>query len=418
MRHPRRRLPMAALLTANVISQSGNGIALLAVPWYVHQTTGSAASTGIAAAAGIAAYVIGGFFGGPFADRFERKYVSMASDALSGLMILLIPLLGHLGHLYFPLLIVLVFLSALLDSPGTAARFAMVPSVAKMAGAELERANGLIYAAGSAAEVAGPVIAGLLLGLTSVGTALAVDAATYFASLLLVLAFVPRGLGRDAHLDEDAVSKIDFRAGISYIRKPTAVRAIALSNVATNFIGAPLFTVIMVAYLAGRPGGGLSLGGVVAAGGIGMTAGALAYSKWSAKIPRRLGFLVGFAAFGAQYWLLAFEPPVLAILVIFALRGLLSSVYNPIADTVIQERVPARMLGTVFGTVGSISITGEPLGLLAGGVLVQRFGTTTTVLCCAVAYTLVFILLAVSRSLRDLSRPPSPENSELETSPA
>jgi MFS family permease len=400
-----RRLPMGALLTANLISQAGNGIALLAVPWYVHQTTGSATRTGVAAAAGIAAYVVGGFFGGPFADRFDRKYVSMVSDALSGLMILLIPVLDRTGYLSFPLLILLVFLSALLDSPGTAARFAVVPSVAVAARVSTERANGLIYATGSAAEVAGPMLAGLLLAVSSVSTALVIDAATYFASLVLVLFFLPRGLGRESHLDEDAVTKIDFRAGLAYIRKPTPVRAIALSNVATNFTGAPLFTVIMVAYLANRHNGGLSLGAVVAVGGIGMTVGALAYSKWSEKIPRRLGFLVGFAAFGAQYWLLAFEPPVVAVLVIFAVRGLLSSVYNPIADTVIQERVPSNLLGTVYGTMSSISITGEPLGLLVGGVLVQHFGTTTTIVCCAVIYSVMFLLLTASRSLRDLKKP-------------
>jgi MFS family permease len=413
MPHSQRRLPMAALLAANLISQAGNGIALLAIPWYVHQTTGSATRTAISAAAGIGAYVVGGFFGGPFADRFERKYVSMVSDALSGLMIVLIPILGRAGHLSFPLLIVLVFLSALLDSPGSAARFAVVPSVARIAGVSTERANGLIYATGSAAEVAGPMLAGVLVAVSSMGTALAVDAGTYFVSLVLVFAYLPRGLGRETHLDDEAITKIDFRAGIAYIRKASAVRAIAIANVATNFTGAPLFTVIMVTYLAHRHDGGLSLGGVVAAGGVGMTVGALAFSKWSEKIPRRLGFLVGFAAFGAQYWLLALEPPVVAVLVIFALRGLLSSVYNPIADTVIQERVPANLLGTVYGTVGSISIIGEPLGLLVGGVLVQHFGTTTTVLYCAVIYTVMFLLLTGSRSLRDLRRPESPEDAEL-----
>jgi predicted MFS family arabinose efflux permease len=75
--------------------------------------------------------------------------------------------------------------------------------------------------------------------------------------------------------------------------------------------------------------------------------------------------------------------------------------------------VPANLLGTVYGTVGSISIIGEPLGLLVGGVLVQHFGTTTTVLYCAVIYTVMFLLLTGSRSLRDLRRPESPEDAEL-----
>jgi hypothetical protein len=41
------RLPLIALFTANGISMVGNTFAALAIPWFVLQTTGSAAKTGI-----------------------------------------------------------------------------------------------------------------------------------------------------------------------------------------------------------------------------------------------------------------------------------------------------------------------------------------------------------------------------------
>ena len=45
------RRPLYALLAGNAISQVGNSMTILAGPWFVLQTTGSAAKTGIVAAA-------------------------------------------------------------------------------------------------------------------------------------------------------------------------------------------------------------------------------------------------------------------------------------------------------------------------------------------------------------------------------
>lgn len=45
-----RRVPFAALLAAQAVSVTGNRIALLAIPWFVLQTTGDPAQTGVAAA--------------------------------------------------------------------------------------------------------------------------------------------------------------------------------------------------------------------------------------------------------------------------------------------------------------------------------------------------------------------------------
>ncbi len=45
------RAPIFALLGANSVSQVGNTVLTVAVPWFVLETTGSAARTGLAAAA-------------------------------------------------------------------------------------------------------------------------------------------------------------------------------------------------------------------------------------------------------------------------------------------------------------------------------------------------------------------------------
>jgi hypothetical protein len=63
------RTPIFALLGANAVSQVGNMMIMVAIPWFVLETTGSAARTGLAAAAiGVGAGRAGGprrTLGGP-----------------------------------------------------------------------------------------------------------------------------------------------------------------------------------------------------------------------------------------------------------------------------------------------------------------------------------------------------------------
>ena len=62
---PTQRLPALALLSANAVSITGNAMVSVAIPWFVLQTTGSAAKTGFTFAAIGLCNVLATFFGGP-----------------------------------------------------------------------------------------------------------------------------------------------------------------------------------------------------------------------------------------------------------------------------------------------------------------------------------------------------------------
>src|SRR5687768_3709995 len=85
--------PLIALLAANGISQMGNMLSALAIPWFVLTTTGSASSTAITVAVGTIPVVIAGIFGGAFVDRLGFRPASIISDLASGITSLLIPIL-------------------------------------------------------------------------------------------------------------------------------------------------------------------------------------------------------------------------------------------------------------------------------------------------------------------------------------
>ena len=79
LRH-RRRLLIFTLLGANVVSMVGDTMTLVAVPWFVSQTTSSAARTGLAGAAVPLGAGLAGFFGGPMVGWLRPRRGSLGSD--------------------------------------------------------------------------------------------------------------------------------------------------------------------------------------------------------------------------------------------------------------------------------------------------------------------------------------------------
>jgi MFS family permease len=119
---PTRRTPILALLGANAVSELGNVLAFVAIPWFVLQTTGSASETGLTGGAFLLAAVLAGVVGGPVVDRVGFKRTSIIADLAGAVTVALIPLLYHTIGLAFWQLLVLVFLGGFLDAPGHTAR--------------------------------------------------------------------------------------------------------------------------------------------------------------------------------------------------------------------------------------------------------------------------------------------------------
>ena len=112
-----RRIPLIALFTSEAISVTGNVMALIAIPWFVLEQSGSAALTGIVAFFTTLATVVASFFGGTLVDRLGFRRMSVVSDVASGLSIAAIPVLNWtMGGIDAWLLIALVFVGAMIAS--------------------------------------------------------------------------------------------------------------------------------------------------------------------------------------------------------------------------------------------------------------------------------------------------------------
>jgi MFS family permease len=397
----RSRTPLLTLLAANAISLTGNALTWVALPWFVYEITGSAARTGIIGAVTGIATVLAAFAGAPFVDRFGHKRTSILADLLSGASVLAIPLLHASVGIAFWQLLLLAFLGAFLDAPGATARDALLPDAINAARTTPERANSAYQTVSYGAEVLGPLLAGGLIAVAGASNVLLVDAATFALSALAVALFVPSPSSEVADREERTYLA-DVVTGLHFIVQRPLLRVLAIASFLANFIGAPLFTVVLLVIVEEEYGSASVLGLLIAAGGVGLVAGSVLFGAIGHRLPRRATLVVGYSMFGLQMWVVALTPPAAIVAVVFAVRGFLTAPYNPITMTLFQERTPPDLRGRVFGANTALSLAGMPLGFLAGGLLVERVGAIETLLVMGVCYTVATLWLLVTPALRGM----------------
>ncbi len=402
-----RRLPLVALFVANAVSMTGSVLTLIAIPWFVLQTTGSAARAGLTAFASALAVVIASLFGGALVDRLGHRRTSILGDLTSGTAVAVVPVLYYTVGLAFWQLLVLVFFANVFDAPGTTARTSLVPTVAEPAGVSLERASATIQAVQRGARLIGAPLAGALIAVLGASRLLWLDAATFgFSALLIGLAISSPAVSMAPSEDKAASGGYlqQVREGFRFIGQDRLTRAIVLTVMVTNFLDAPLFSVIMPVYATRVLGSAIDLGLMVSAFGGGALIEALGFGVVGHLLPRRVVFVACFIVLGLPFWLLASLPPFPATLAALVVSGVASGPINPIICTVVYERVPRAMLGRVFSAATAGAFLAIPLGVLIAGYLLDALGIQFTMIGVAASYLVVTLSLTLNPAMTTMDR--------------
>lgn len=398
------RYPVIVLLSTTGLSQFGNVLTAVAVPWFVLQLTGSATRTGMVGAVIILPTIIAGILGGVLADRIGHKRMSVVSDVASGLAVATIPLIHLIVGIEFWQLLTLMFLSALLDVPGAAARQSMLPELAEKASYRLERANSVFSTVSRGAQLVGPLVAGLLIASVGPSQVLWFNAATFGVSALLVAVAIP--LTSSPRSGTPASSyRSDMIDGLRFVWHDGVLRALISSAAALNFIANPLAAVVLPVYANEVFGGATQLGIMLAGFGGGAVVGTLLYGMVGYRYLRRSVYTASLLAASLPFGILAFTPDVIFTVAALTMLGVAIGPGAPIFMTVLQERTPVEMRGRVFGLVSASVWIVLPLGMLLSGVLLERFGLTVTLLLQASAFFMLALSVALLPALREIETP-------------
>ncbi len=413
------RAPLVGALTAEGISVVGTRISMIAIPWFVLSTTGSATQTGLVAAAEIAPLVVFKALGGPLLDRLGPRRVTLACDLLSAVVVGAIPLLHDLGLLSFPLLLVLVAVAGALRGPGDAGKGAMAPEIARTAGYSLERVSGLGSAIERTSSFGGAAAAGLLVASVGAAHAIYVDAVTFLVSFV-VLAASTRGLGQPVPPEPDADPTsyaTELRQGWDFLRTDPVLVAICAMVAVTNLVD-QAYVAVLAPVWARESGAGVAVLGTLFAVMSGASVvGALVAARWGETLPRYRTYVIAFLVCGApRFVVMALESPLWAVFAVTAVAGVASGFLNPILGAVILERIPPHLLGRVTSLETALCFSLMPLGGILGGLAATALGISPALLVAGGAYLLATMAPTRVPSFRRMDRapvaPPAAESAE------
>lgn len=395
------------------ISSAGSQVTSMALPLVTALALGgSPADVGLVATAAMAPYLLFSLLAGHLLEPRPKRVVMISANIAQAVLLALIPLAWWSGALTVPILAVIAFLC------GTAALcfgvvgFSYVPDL--VSDKELPAANRAIQGSRTVTEVAGPGLAGLLVGALGAPVAITVDAVSYLASAVGVAVARParRGApeeGTPRAASPDLLEKPRILDGLGVLfnnphLRPLTVHA-ALYNLASE-----VFTLNLVLWAVKEQHLSTTVYGLaIGASGVGGLIGTMTALRLSDRLGLGRAFIASLALscgipllavlWPAQGWALA---AVLAAVMLVSGFGLGNA--NVYSLTLRQAVIPREQLTRSAGAYSQVMYGSIPLGGILAGLFGEWLGTRSA----AAAGALLLacsILPMLTRAIRSLTTP-------------
>lgn len=343
---------------------------------------------------------LGGPLAGVLSDRVETRRLMMrcelASAVVIGLLAVTLPPL--------PVLTVLVAIAGALATIRNPAGRSLVPVLVDPA--DRAPANALFGLARTLTLTVGPGLGGLLVAAPGgVHTALAVDAATFVMSAILLT-----GLPAIAPTRDPAAVTGVWAEAADGLRYVTANRQILVlvSSLFLLVTFAAVDNVALVFLIRGPIHAGSAAYGLAASAfGIGMLLASLACTRPArGRSPIAL-LIVAVIATGVGTIINGLAPILAIVIAAQLIAGAGNAVENIGYDTVIQVLVPRPFLGRVFGTIGTAAQLGAAFAYTLGSFLVGLVGARTTFVLAGVGTFAVLLVLVPTLGRQAHGEPPT-----------
>ncbi len=401
-RHP----DFMKLWAGQTISLFGTMVTHLALPLTAALTLqATPIQMGILGAAEFAPFLLIGLFAGVWVDRVRRRPILIGADIGRALLLGSIPLGAALGMLRMEYLYVISFLIGILTVCFDVSYQSFLPSLVRRE--QLVEGNSKLEISRSAAQIAGPGAAGVLIQLLTAPVALVVDSISFLASALFLWR-IRAAEPEPARPDQQQNVWRDIGEGLHIVLGNPLLRSLAGCTATWNFFSNLSFAVFVL-YVTGELGiTPVTLGLVFSVGAPGALIGALI----AGRVARRFGLgpaIVGAALLGGFSWAtvpLAGGPLPLVMAMLIGgqfLGGMMGVIYNINQVSLRQAITPDRLQGRMNATMRFIVWGTIPIGSLIGGVLGETIGLWPTLVVGAAGEVLAFlwVLLSPVRRLRE-----------------
>ncbi len=381
-----------------VVSNTGSWMQRVAQDWLVLELThNSGTALGITTGLQFLPLLLFSLWGGVVADRYSKRRILMVTQSVMGALALILGVLALTGAVRIWQVYALAFalgLATVIDNP-TRQAFAV-----EMVGRDgMANAIALNSAVFNLARIAGPAVAGVVIGVLGTPAAFLVNAASYGAVLIGLKLMRPAEL-RPAHRAERGPGQL--REALSYVRaRPTLwMPLILIFFVSTFGMNFQVTTALMsrTVFHTGASAFGLA-SAVFAFGALG---GALLAARRGRPTLRLL--LATSFAFSIFEIMTGLAPDYATFLVALVPTGLALLTFTTAANSSTQLGTAPDMRGRVMGLYMLVFLGGTPLGSPLAGWLAEAFGARVSMVSggviSVIATVVMTFLLARSRGVQ------------------
>ncbi|HYK95269.1 MAG TPA: MFS transporter [Candidatus Dormibacteraeota bacterium] len=390
-----RERNFARYLSAVIVSNLGSGMANVALAFAV-LGFGTPTDLGIVLLAREIPMVIFLLLGGVFADRIPRRTILISTDLVKGSAQVATAalLVTDAANVWTVALLQIAF--------GVANAFSRPVSIGlvreTVSDERLQPANALVQLSRSTLSIASPALGALIVTLGSPAIAVAIDAATFFASATLIASMRISPTARVAASSVVADLRQGWRELIS---RPWVVAIIASFGLfqLTYF---PALLVLGPTVARDHLGGAAGWGTILAVESLGAVIGGVFALRLRVRRPLVWSELLVMPA-GLFIASLAVPLPLAAVALVGLLTGIGFALGETLYVTAFQRNIPAHALSRIssFDWFGSVAL--NPIGYALIGPIAATLGTSQTLYIAAVLNVLVCLSVVLVPSVRHIT---------------
>lgn len=389
LRHRNYRL----FLTGQIVSTIGTWMQSVAMPWLALQITHSGLLVGLVLATQFTPVLLGSQFGGVIADRYRKRNVLLATQALFTLPSFALFLLAATGHAQYWMVLVAAAATGTINLFDVPARQAFV--IEMVGRQDLMNAIALNSSVFNAAAVIGPSIAGVLIAAVGLPLCFLANSVSYLAAVTALLLMRDLPVVVPEHHQQPWLERI--AQGAAYARKEPLVGMLLLAVAVFSLFAMNRLTLIPLfadqVLHVGAQGFGFLMGSM----GLGALVGALtlAFSPGLGDDPRRQ-FWISMIWVAALLVFSVSRVYVLSLITLFV-AGYCQISFVATANSRIQTITPDHLRGRVMALYAQALIGVGPIGNLQAGVLATWLGAPRAMAIGAIVAGMVIALIRLMR---------------------
>jgi MFS family permease len=365
----RTHRPFRRLWTAGAISLTGDVIATTALVLHIEQVSQSPVLVGVLILSQGAPNVLGPLLGA-VADRVDRRRLMLGVEAAQVAVFALLAVLLPPVTMILVLVALSGFLAAAFRPANRSATADLVPAES------IAIANSLAGSAASVALAAGPAIGALAFAELGVRATLALNAATFGISLVLLIGLPTLDPPGNHNRAEKGQRRLltDVVEGVRALRDVPVLR-IAIPATTAAILFASVDNVANVFLVRDALDQGAAAYGLLTTTlGVGMIGGTTSIGLMASRTSTVKIFSTNIAVAALGLAMLAVAPSLSLALLGAIVAGFANGVALVVDDILLMEHAPPHLRGRIFGLAGGAQMFGYMVASAAAGPLVAAAG--------------------------------------------